>query len=93
MLPKRLRSRNVPGFVPSLHNIQEEPTLSRNNNLPSHSINNDPEDHPFHVDEKTIVKMQNDLNKIKIKIKKIPTTKGVSYEDIKKFPETQNEDE
>ena len=84
MLPKRLRDCNIPGFVPNLHNIQEEP---------SHSINNDPENNPFHVDEKTIAKMQNDLNKIKIKIKKIPTTKGVSYEDIKKFPETQNEDE
>ena len=84
MLSKRIHNRNVPGFVPNLHNIQEEP---------SHSINNDSENNPFHVDEKTIVKMQNDLNKIKIKIKKIPITKGVSYEDIKRFPETQNKDE
>ena len=37
--------------------------------------------------------MQNDLSKIKIKLKKIPITKGVSYEDIKRFPETQNKDE
>ena len=94
VLPKKLRSRNVPGFVPSLHNIQEESTLSRNDNLPSHSINNDHEDQPFHVDEKTIAKMQNDLNKIKLKIKKEPKIKkGVSYENIKKFPEAQNEDE
>ena len=83
MLPKQLRNRNVPGFVPNLHNIQEES---------SNSINNDPENNPFHVDEKTIAKMQNDLNKIKIKIKKIPITKGVSYEDIKRFPKNQNED-
>ena len=84
VLPKQLRNRNVPGFVPNLHNIQEEP---------SNSSNNDSENDPFHVDEKTLAKMQNDLSKIKIKLKKIPITKGVSYEDIKRFPETQNKDE
>ena len=38
--------------------------------------------------------MQNDLNRIKLVIKKDPKTKEwVSYENIKKFPEAQNEDE
>ena len=94
VLPKKLRSRNVPGFAPSLHNIQEESNLSRNDNLPSPPVNNDHVDEPFHVDEKTIGKMQNDLNKIKLVIKKDPNTKNwVSYENIRKFPEAQDEDE
>ena len=94
MLPKKLRSRNIPGFAPNLHNIQEESTLSLNDNLSSPPVNNDHVDEPFHVDEKTIVKMQNDLNKIKLVIKKDPNTKNwVSYEKIRKFPEAQIEDE
>ena len=94
VLPKKLCSRNVPSFAPSLHNIQEESNLSRNDNLPSPSINNDHVDEPFHVDEKTIAKMQNDLNKIKLVIKKDPNTKNwVSYENIKKSPEAQDKDE
>ena len=84
VLPKRLRNPHVPGSVPNLHNIQEEP---------SNSGNNDSEKDPFHVDKKTIEKLENDLSKIKIKLKKVPITKGVSYEDIKGFPVSQNKDE
>ena len=84
VLPKRLRNRHVSGSVTNLHNIIEEP---------SNSGNNDSEKDPFHVDKQTIEKLQNNLSKIKIKLKKVPITKGVSYEDIKRFPNTQNEDE
>ena len=84
MLPKRLRNRHVGGSVANLHNIREEP---------SNSGNNDSEKDPFHVDKQIIEKLQNDLSKIKIKLKKVPITKRVSYEDIKRFPANQNEDE
>ena len=94
VLPKNLCSRKVPGFAPKLSNIQEESDLSHKNNLPSPTVNDDHVDEPFHVDENTIAKLENDLNQIKLVIKRDPNTKNwVSYDKIRKFPEAQEEDE
>ena len=60
VLPKKLRSRNVPGFAPNLSNIQEESDLSHNNHVPSSIIQDDHIDEPYLVDENTIAKLQND---------------------------------
>ena len=51
-------------------------------------------DEPFHVDQNTIAKLENDLNRIKLVIKRDPNTKNwVLYDKIRKFPEAQEEDE
>ena len=94
VLPKNLRSRKVPGFFPKLSNIQEESDLSHNNHVPSSEVIDDHVDEPYHVDENTIAKLERDLNKVKLVLKRDPNTKNwVSYDMIKKFPEASEEDE
>ena len=42
---------------------------------------------PFHVDKNTIEKLEKDLNKIKLTLKKDPNSKNwVLYQSIQKFP-------
>ena len=53
----------------------------------SESTHNDIENEPFHVDSNTIAKLQHDLNKVKLVLKRDPTSKQwVSYDKIQKFP-------
>ena len=48
---------------------------------------------PYQVNEETISKLQQDLNKITLKLKRVPgTTDWVPYEDIKKFPQDTEEE-
>ena len=94
VLPKNLRSRKVPGFPPKLSNIQEESDLSHNNHVPSSEVIDDHVDEPYHINENTIAKLERDLNKVKLVLKRDPNTKNwVSYDMIKKFPEASEEDE
>ena len=83
-----MRTRRVPGFSPKLQDIQEiSQNLSQETNLPSSQNSCEPLKEPYQVNEETISKLQQDLNKIKLKIKRVPgTTDWVPYEDIKKFP-------
>ena len=83
-MPKNLRTRKVPGFSPRLNIIKEI----------SDSARNDIENEPFHVDNNTIAKLQHDLNKVKLVLKRDPTTKKwVSYDKIQKFPEIIEDEE
>ena len=45
------------------------------------------------MNEETISKLEQDINRIKLKFKRVPgSTDWVPYEDIKKFPQTTEED-
>ena len=83
-----LCSRTIPGYLP--HPLSP---------IPEHI--SDPDDHPssstlhppdnFHVDHETIRKMEEDLGKIKLTIKKDPTSKNwVSFKSIEHFPEEED---
>ena len=67
--------------------------LSQENNLPSSQNSSEPIKEPYQVNEETISKLEQDINKIKLKFKRVPgSTDWVPYEDIKKFPQTTEED-
>ena len=83
-MPKNLRTQKVPGFSPNLNVIEEVSDCARS----------DPATEPFHVDKNTIAKLEQDLNKVKLVLKRDPTTKKwVSYDKIKKFPEVIEDEE
>ena len=93
ILPKNLRTRKVPGFSPQLNVIEEVSDLYHNSHLPSPDIPSYPMNEPDYVDRDTIAKLEQDLNKVKLVLKRDPNTKNwVSYDKIKKFPEV-SEDE
>ena len=93
ILPKNLRTRRVPGFSPQLKVIKEMSNLSHESHLPSPEIPSEPMNEPYHVDRDTIAKLEQDLNKVKLTLRRDPGTKNwVSYDHIKKFPEV-SEDE
>ena len=84
VLNKKLRTREVPGIPPRTNVIKET----------SESTNDHIENKPFHVDSNTIAKLQNDLNKVKLVLKRDPTSKQwVSFDKIMKFPTIIEEDE
>ena len=89
-----MRTRRVPGFSPKLQDIQEiSQNLSQETNLPSSQDCCEPLKEPYQVNEETISKLQQDINKIKLKFKRVPgSTDWVPYKDIKKFPQTTEED-
>ena len=89
ILPKNLRSRKVPGFSPQLQVIKENSNnLSNESNLPSPEIPSEPVQEPYHVDRDTIAKLEQDLNKIKLTLKRDPGSKNwVSYDNIQNFLE------
>ena len=61
---------------------------------PSPVIQGDHVDEPYYVDRNTIAKLEQDLNKVKLVLKRDPNTKNwVSYDKIKKFPEVSEDDE
>ena len=93
ILPKNLRTRKVPGFSPQLNVIKEVSDLSQNSHLPSPEISSDPVKEPYYVDRNTIAKLEQDLNKVKLILKRDPNTKNwVSYDNIKKFPEASDDE-
>ena len=82
------------GFPLQLQDIQEiSQNVSQETNLLSLQNSCEPLKEPYQVNEETISKLQQDLNKTKLKLKRVPgTTDWVPYEDIKKFPQTTEED-
>ena len=94
ILPKDLRTRRVPGFSPKLQDIQEiSQNLSQETNVHWSQNFSEPLKEPYQVNEETISKLQQDINKIKLKFKRVPgSTDWVPYEDIKKFHQTTEED-
>ena len=84
VLNKKLRTREVPGIPPRTNVVKET----------SENTNDHIENEPFHVDSNTIAKLQNDLNKVKLVLKRDPTSKQwVSFDKIMKFPTIIEEDE
>ena len=80
-------------FTPQLKVIKEISNLSNESHLPSPEIPSDPMNEPYHVDRDTIAKLEQDLNKVKLTLRRDPGTKNrVSYDHIKKFSEV-SEDE
>ena len=60
--------------------------------LPSNSNNFDDLQNPSIVNNESISKLQNDLGKLVLKLKKVPGSQEyVSYQDIKKFPQAEEE--
>ena len=81
ILPKNLRTRKVPGFSPQLNVIEEVSDLSHNSHLPSSEIPSDPVNEPYYVDRNTIAKLEQDLNKVKLVLKRDPNTKNWVFYD------------
>ena len=96
ILPKNLRSRRVPGFKPKLTDIKEisqEMAPVSDVSLPSNSNNSDDLQNPSIVNNESISKLQNDLGRLVLKFKKVPGSQEyVSYQDIKKFPQSDEEE-
>ena len=89
-----MRTRRVPGFSPKLQDIQEiSHNLSKENNLPLSQISSETIKEPYQVNEETISKLEQDINRIKLKFKRVPgSTDWVPYENVKKFPQTTEGD-
>ena len=84
VLNKKLRTREVPGIPPRTDVIKET----------SESTHNHIENEPFHVDSNTIAKLQHDLNKVKLVLKRDPTSKQwVSFDKIMKFATIMEDEE
>ena len=92
-MPQNLRNQKVPGFSPQLNVIEEGSDLSHNSHVPSPEIPSDPVNEPYYVDRNTIAILEQDLNKVKLVLKRDPNMKNwVSYDKIKKFPEASEDD-
>ena len=89
-----MRTRRVPGFSPKLQDIQEmSQTLNQENNSPSSQNSSEPIKEPSQENDETILELPQVLNEIKMKFRRVPgSTDWVPYEDIKKFPQTTEED-
>ena len=89
-----MRTRRVPGFSPKLQDIQEiSQNFSQESKVALSQDSCDPLKEPYQVNEDTISKLQQDLNKITLKLKRVPgTIDWVPYEDIKKFPKNTEEE-
>ena len=84
-----MQTRRVPGFSPKLQDIPEiSQNFSQESKVSLSQDSCDPLKEPHQVNENTISKLQQDLNKITLKLKRVPgSTDWVPYEDIKKFPQ------
>ena len=97
ILPKNLRSRKIPGFKPKLTDIQEisqEMAPVSDVSLPSKSNISEELQDPSIVNKESISKLQNDLGRLVLKFKRVPGSQDyVSYQDIKKFPQSNESNE
>ena len=89
-----MRTRRVPGFSPKLQDIKEiSQSFSPESKVSLSQDSCDPLKEPHQINEDTISNLKQDLNKIILKLKRVPGSQDyVPYEDIKKFPQNTGEE-
>ena len=96
VLPKNLRTRTIPGYHSSLSPIPEDTRIPPS--IPTHQSSNpsaldqaEAVPDTFQVDQDSIKKLEDNLNHIKLTLRKDPGTKNwVSFKSIERFPDPED---